>query len=625
MTYARLLFLPFVLSATGPVGATVISNVTDAKIEKVVTTTGKQCVLPFRQGGRIHHHCVTVFTSRPWCSLTSNFDRDRKWGFCAPEPGPPNGSFHTSRRLADLCRRKACQNGGNCTLVSRGPAFRCSCPEGFSGRFCEREQCYETLHLRHYDAGQSWGRIHLRNVEQCTCVDGKTECRRTRYTACRSNPCRNDGTCRTIATTGEKVCHCRRGYGGPRCSLEPESECYDGRGVSYRGAASATASGDRCLPWDSDLLYDELHVGTVRGAFRKGLGKHAHCRNPDGDKKPWCYTLSNDAISWEYCTVPSCKMPLCKYTYGKMSHPEKNIHTTQSSLTFVGVASSSRMSTWNARRPVPGPVEKPTCGTKHKKRVWAARGRIMGGNSALPGSHPWMAAIYIGRSDFCAGTLIASCWVVSAAHCFLRNPLLSQLRVVLGQHRFNVSGPDTRTFGVDKYIFPKHFSVFNPTLHDIVLIKLKKRDGRCVKRTRFIRPICLPDSGVAFPDGFCCSISGWGHMHEKADGYSNLQEAGVRLIGHDACKKPEVYGRHVTADMICAGLDGCVDACQGDSGGPLACAKDDVNFLYGIISWGEGCGRSGKPGVYTKVANYVDWINSVIRRTAQKLSTLTRP
>ena len=53
---------------------------------------------------------------------------------------------------------------------------------------------------------------------------------------------------------------------------------------------------------------------------------------------------------------------------------------------------------------------------------------------------------------------------------------------------------------------------------------------------------------------------------------------------------------------------------QGDSGGPLACTRGDVSFLYGIISWGEGCGRSGKPGVYTKVVNYIDWINSVIRR-----------
>lgn len=61
-------------------------------------------------------------------------------------------------------------------------------------------------------------------------------------------------------------------------------------------------------------------------------------------------------------------------------------------------------------------------------------------------------------------------------------------------------------------------------------------------------------------------------------------------------------------------LNVCVCFSQGDSGGPLACARNDVSFLYGIISWGEGCGRTDKPGVYTKVVNYVDWINSVIRR-----------
>lgn len=44
----------------------------------------------------------------------------------------------------------------------------------------------------------------------------------------------------------------------------------------------------------------------------------------------------------------------------------------------------------------------------------------MGGNTALPGTHPWMAAIYIGEQDFCAGTLVSSCWIVSAAHCFFR-------------------------------------------------------------------------------------------------------------------------------------------------------------------------------------------------------------
>ncbi|XP_044039495.1 hepatocyte growth factor activator isoform X1 [Siniperca chuatsi] len=610
MAYIILLFLPCVLSARArtlvPGYETVISKEPYRESRKVLTTTGKECKFPFRQGGRIHHHCITILSSRPWCSLTHNFDRDRQFGLCAPEKTQPDVFVHTSRRITDPCQVNPCQNGGVCTLSPHRRSFVCSCPESFTGRLCEQKKCYETVHLRYYDTGESWGRIHLRNVEQCTCVAGEIKCERVRYTMCRSNPCQNDGTCRLITATGKEVCNCRRAYSGPYCSLEPETECYNSRDTGYRGVVGITVSGARCLPWNSDLLYDELHVGTVVASPLRGLGEHAYCRNPDGDKMPWCYTLNDGAISWEYCDVPSCVMSVWENLQGAKSKIFRR-------------ASSRRIVPLNVlpdiKKPNPSkPAKKPVCGQKHKKRLSIARGRIMGGNSALPGTHPWMAAIYIGQSDFCAGSLIASCWVVSAAHCFFRNPLKSQLRVVLGQHGFNVTGPNTRTFGVEDYIFPKQFSVFNPTLHDIVLIKLKKEDGRCVKRTPFISPICLPDTSMTFPDNYCCAISGWGHMHEKAKDYSSLQEAGVRLIPQDTCRKPEVYGNHVTADMFCAGLNGCVDACQGDSGGPLACARNDVSFLYGIISWGEGCGRSGKPGVYTKVVNYINWINSVIKR-----------
>lgn len=61
-------------------------------------------------------------------------------------------------------------------------------------------------------------------------------------------------------------------------------------------------------------------------------------------------------------------------------------------------------------------VVRRACGRRHKKRIFI-RPRIIGGSSSLPGSHPWLAALYIGNS-FCSGSLIHSCWVVSAAHCF---------------------------------------------------------------------------------------------------------------------------------------------------------------------------------------------------------------
>lgn len=74
----------------------------------------------------------------------------------------------------------------------------------------------------------------------------------------------------------------------------------------------------------------------------------------------------------------------------------------------------------------------------------------------------------------------------------------------------------------------------------------------------------------------------------------------------------ETLARLVSTDIACESFQPfSIVKFQGDSGGPFVCKS--VNnpselYLSGIVSHGEGCARANEPGVYTRVALYLDWI-----------------
>uniref|UniRef100_A0A8C4Y364 Peptidase S1 domain-containing protein n=1 Tax=Gopherus evgoodei TaxID=1825980 RepID=A0A8C4Y364_9SAUR len=142
--------------------------------------------------------------------------------------------------------------------------------------------------------------------------------------------------------------------------------------------------------------------------------------------------------------------------------------------------------------------------------------------------------------------------------------------------------------------------------YDIAVVQLSSP----VEFTNDIRMVCLPEEFYVFPHNTTCFVTGWGPS------INNLRQAEVKIIDTNICNRAEVYNGAITPGMVCAGyLEGKIDACQGDSGGPLVTEdRRGIWYLVGIVSWGDECAKRNRPGVYTRVTYYRDWIAA---KTAQ--------
>lgn len=147
--------------------------------------------------------------------------------------------------------------------------------------------------------------------------------------------------------------------------------------------------------------------------------------------------------------------------------------------------------------------------------------------------------------------------------------------------------------------------------HDIALVQL---DAPVVFGSNIL-PICLPPPGFtkSVPIGSLGMVTGWGRVSVRDSVMAlTLQKAYLPLVNNSSCQASTGYV--ITENMLCAGYAESFrpDTCFGDSGGPFILKKHDTWFLIGIVSWGEGCSTPRKYGIYTKVENYVPWIQSVL-------------
>jgi trypsin len=232
--------------------------------------------------------------------------------------------------------------------------------------------------------------------------------------------------------------------------------------------------------------------------------------------------------------------------------------------------------------------------------------RIVGGEPTTIQEHPWQVALNVtigGEIYLCGGSIVADRWVLTAAHCFNPATKAGEVKAKAGATNYVTEGAWS---DAEKVII--HEAYDSKTYeNDIALVRLRATPNGKV--------IPLVNSKLEIPAGQPLEVTGWGATSEGGDLAIRLLKASVPYVDNATCNAPEAYNGRIKAGMLCAGYHGGgTDSCQGDSGGPLVWKTANGPVLAGVVSFGEGCARKLKYGIYTRVANYADWIGRVVAR-----------
>ncbi|KAJ4990925.1 trypsin A chain (extracellular trypsin protease) [Stagonosporopsis vannaccii] len=250
--------------------------------------------------------------------------------------------------------------------------------------------------------------------------------------------------------------------------------------------------------------------------------------------------------------------------------------------------------------------------------------RIIGGVTAQKGDFPFTVSLQLmrGARHFCAGSLLDSTTVLTAAHCLHLSTSdwkASDMNVRARSLSSKSGGTLARVSSV-----VAHPNYTGGTLaNDIGIVKLHS-------------PLAAED-GIAFasmassgsdPDaGTMTTVAGWGDTYPgDRNGSRQLREVDVPVVSRETCAtifrdleydSGDLYP-NVTEDMICAGyiddFDNGKDSCQGDSGGPLV--DTNTGIIVRVVSWGSPeCGRDGHIGVYARVGHARSFIDKYTERS----------
>lgn len=235
-------------------------------------------------------------------------------------------------------------------------------------------------------------------------------------------------------------------------------------------------------------------------------------------------------------------------------------------------------------------------------------GRISNGYPANRDQFPHQASITLPvsqtQSVVCGGAIITDNFILTAAHCVVRNPVYR-----IGVGSINLQSPTIRVESTTSRYHPS----YNPSNlnNDIGLIELPIR----LTWTNSIQPVQLPtrsQQGNSF-EFERTYVSGFGKTTDNDPSVQDaLRYVYQRVISNSECSA--IYGSDVIRSFTLCGRGWDFNAqsiCEGDSGGPMILYDQSVeSTIIGVASFvsSRGC-VAGDPAGYTRVTSYLDWIS----------------
>ena len=227
---------------------------------------------------------------------------------------------------------------------------------------------------------------------------------------------------------------------------------------------------------------------------------------------------------------------------------------------------------------------------------------VVGGTTSAEGSQPFMASLQGGDGfHFCGGSVIASTWVLTAAHCVADGDA-SDLYVVTGRTDLNDTSKGQRIKVAQVYVHP----AYADDTHDAALLRLSSATSAPA----------LALAGAGDDDleaaGTPVTVAGWGDQLPTMGLFasSTLRQVDLKVVSDAECGQTNLGFDGPTGVCAAALLK---DSCQGDSGGPLFAVKAGRKVQLGVVSYGQSCALPRFPGVYSEVNNTAirGWIGSV--------------